>query len=388
MTTAATDLLPAADMSARLLETVASYGLLGSLHEWPKEPLPAHEFDVVLSEARRQRLVGLLTRAALDGRLPLSQEQEMAVDEDWTEAMRWNLYLERATVRMVDELTSRGIETRNLKGVAAAHLDYPDPAWRQSSDIDLLVRPDQIDAATRHLAEHGFSRPVAEPRPGFDRRFGKGATFVTETGLELDLHRTFAMGPFGLTIRIEDLWADAQPFRVAGHQLTALVPELRLVHACFHAALGDRVPRLVPQRDIAQLVLSGHADPVAVRDLARRWGCEIVLASAVRRAWRSLAIADATALSEWARKYQPTPEEVRMLGAYHRDGAKYAELSWLALKTLPLSERLSFGWSLAFPSSGRLGGRDLTLQQRVQRAARGWSGSKRRGNEPPAEESA
>lgn len=375
MTTAAADLLPAAEPSARLLETVASYGLLGSLHEWPKEPLPAHEFDVVLGEARRQRLVGMLTRAAVDGRLPLTPEQEVAVDEAWTEAMRWNLHLERATVRMVEELAAQGIETRNLKGVAAAHLDYPEASWRQSSDIDLLVRPDQIDAATRHLTAHGFTRPVAEPRPGFDRRFGKGATFVTETGLELDLHRTFAMGPFGLTIRIEDLWADAQPFRVAGHQLTALVPELRLVHACFHAALGDRVPRLVPQRDIAQLVLSGQVNPVAVRDLARRWGCEIVLASAIRRAWRSLAIADATALSEWARKYQPSPEEERALAAYHKDGSNYAELSWLALKTLRLSERFTFGWSLAFPSHGALGGRQLTLTERGQRALRGWRGA-------------
>lgn len=388
MTTAAADLLPVAEPSARLLGTVASHGLLGSLHEWPKEPLAVHEFELALAEARRQRLVGLLTRAAVDGRLPLTPEQEVTVDEAWTEAMRWNLHLERATVRMVEELGAQGIETRNLKGVAAAHLDYPDPSWRQSSDIDLLVRPDQIDAAARHLADHGFTRPVAEPRPGFDRRFGKGATFVTGTGLELDLHRTFAMGPFGLTIRIEDLWADAQPFRVAGHQLTALVPELRLVHACFHTALGDRVPRLVPQRDIAQLVLSGRVDPVAVRDLARRWGCEVVLAAAIRRSWRSLAIADATALSEWARKYQPSPEEERALAAYHKDGAKYAELSWLALKTLPLTERLSFGWSLVFPSSGRLGGRELTLQQRVQRAARGWSGSKRRGGEPPAGEPA
>ena len=83
------------------------------------------------------------------------------------------------------------------------------------------------------LVAVGHRRKFPEPRPGFDRRFGKGSCLVSPGGHEIDLHRTLAMGPYGVRIDLEDLWRRSSSFGLAGRQFLALGPEERLsTHVC------------------------------------------------------------------------------------------------------------------------------------------------------------
>ncbi len=54
---------------------------------------------------------------------------------------------------VVDALEAAGIPSVLLKGPALARTVYPDPALRQSTDIDLLVRPADVLAAESVLQE-------------------------------------------------------------------------------------------------------------------------------------------------------------------------------------------------------------------------------------------
>jgi hypothetical protein len=273
----------------------------------------------------------------------------------------------------VSALDGAGIENRVLKGSAAAHLDYADPAERTFVDVDILVRGEEFDRAALTLSRHGYRRLVPEIRPGFDRRFGKGCTLRSETGYEVDLHRTFVTGPFGLTVRLDDLWTNATPWVLAGgRQLLALGREQRLLHACYHAALGDREPRIVPQRDVAALVLSDDLDEGRVRELAQAWGGNFVVARAITLAWDTLALADETALTAWARHYQPDARSKHAFAAYRAENANYAARSWASLRALPNTRsRVSFLYSLAFPQRGLIGGSHLPLVRRLMRARQG-----------------
>ncbi|MBA3621797.1 MAG: hypothetical protein H0W51_05695 [Euzebyales bacterium] len=60
------------------------------------------------------------------------------------------------------------------------------------------------------LGNCGYRRSWPQLRPGFDRRFGKGAPLRRDEGWELDLHRTFVMGPFGLTVDLDGLFASSR----------------------------------------------------------------------------------------------------------------------------------------------------------------------------------
>src|SRR5207244_2082221 len=96
--------------------------------------------------------------------------------------------------------------------------------------------------------------------------------------VEVDLHRTLVLGPFGLWINPEELLATATTFEIGGRSLARLSDTGLLVNTAMHAALGWWPPRLVPLRDVHQVTRSGSVD----WDLLARW-C---------RAWRLTAILD------------------------------------------------------------------------------------------------
>lgn len=362
----------------QLIAAVATYGLLGSAHQLPEQPLDDAAFAALLDDCVTQRLTGALTNSIASGRLPATDEQAARASEAHFEALCHCLELESVLLHVVSTLNGAGIDNRVLKGSATAHLDYPDPALRTFVDVDILVRSEDIDRATRLMLENGYDRSVAEIRPGFDRRFGKGCTLTSQSGYELDLHRTFVTGPFGLTVRLDDLWSNATPWVLAGgHQLLALGREQRLIHACYHAVLGDREPRIVPQRDIAALVLCDDLDEVRVRELAYSWRAEYVVAKAIALTWETLALADETALTAWARRYQPDARTEHAFATYHVQHANYAARSWASLRALPnLRTRAAFLYSLAFPQGGVIGGRQLPFVRRVIRAGQGLRGDR------------
>ena len=358
---------------AGLVAAIAVDGLLGSAHELPERPLDDAEFDTLLAQCVTQRLTGALANRIADGRLPATAAQAERASEEHFVALCHCLEIELLLLQTVDVFDTAGIDHRVLKGSATAHLDYPDPSRRTFVDVDILVRSEDFDRATKLLLSRGYARPIAEIRPGFDRRFGKGCTLVSPSGYEVDLHRTFVTGPFGLMVRLPDLWNDATLWALGGRtQLRALDREQRLLHACYHAALGDREPRIVPQRDIAGLVLDDRLDEVRVRELAYAWRAEYVVASAIGMTWQTLALADETALTAWAKRYQPDTRSEHAFAAYRAEQANYAARSWASLRALPdVRTRMAFMYSLAFPQGGVIGGRRLPLLRRLMRAGQG-----------------
>jgi hypothetical protein len=354
-----------------LLWSIAAHGLPGSLAELPRSPLSGHAWHELLFRARGARLSGLLTHAVTVGALPATDVQAAQVRDLNTRVMASAISLEAMLLQVAEVLDGAGIPFRVLKGPAVAHLDYPDPAVRDFGDVDLLVPPQDLDRTIAELVERGCARRFPEPRPGFDRRFTKSVSVVTPEGQEIDLHRTLAPGPFGLRIRVQELWeTPTTPFMLGGRRLTALGPEERLVHACYHAVLGDVPPRLVPQRDIAQMLLYGSVDPTRVRELAGAWGGEPVIAHAVRTAWANLRLADVVALSAWAARYTPAPKEERELARATSPDRSYATQTMASVRTIPrLRDRLAYISALAFPRRSYLDGRHAGFTERIQHAA-------------------
>ena len=82
--------------------------------------------------------------------------------------------------------------------------------------------------------------------------------------------------------------------------------ELAFVHACFHAALGDFPPRLVPLRDVVELHGAGF-EVSAVMEVIRSARCESVLQRAVHLVDVELGIRlEGELPGSDARAYRPT----------------------------------------------------------------------------------
>lgn len=123
-------------------------------------------------------------------------------------------------------LTSANVEFRVLKGLATGALDYPSSTLRQTGDIDLLVRPDQIEDAEKLLIESGARRLAGDKRS--NPSVLKGVTLRSARGAEIDLHTRLTRHS---EQDIDSLMA--RPADMSSGWL-AMPTELRLIHAAGH----------------------------------------------------------------------------------------------------------------------------------------------------------
>ncbi|MGH3933157.1 MAG: nucleotidyltransferase family protein [Pseudonocardiaceae bacterium] len=375
------------------LLAVAGYRLPGAGRAFPGEPLGEQAWAAVLAGARIHRLTGLLSAATGDGALPATQIQVQQAKAAHRAALLRVMTLERELIAVVELLAGEGVESRVLKGSAVAHLDYSDPALRSFIDLDVLVRARDIDRAVMVLSAAGFARTLAEPRPGFDRRFDKGLTLIrpAEFGFELDLHRTFVLGPWGVLVDLDGLWDGGQEFTVGGHRVRALSLPNRFMHACYHAALGDWPLRLGSLRDVGEMlrrVDRGQLDPgqldpgqldpgqldpdgAAIRLLASSWGAEAVVAAAVADSRRLLGITSPGELSDWARRYVPNRREEAWLALHTHTDKTFSAQAIATLRILPRwRDKAAYLRALVLPDARYTAERHASAPARFRYAVR------------------
>jgi hypothetical protein len=354
----------------RVVRAIAAVGLTTSLMELPSAPLDPATWTYVTSLVRSHRVEGHLVDAVERGALPADEEQAAEAADLHLAAMVRCVRLERALVGVLDSLAARGIDHRVLKGSAWAHVDYPDPSLRSYGDVDVLIRPGSFDEALRCLESMGHHRRYPQPRPGFDRRFTKSVTMVHPEGIEIDVHRTVAEGGFGARVELEVLWESSASFVVGGVEALALGPDERLLHACYHAALGDRTPRLSALRDIATMLETGRFDPDRVDELAKRWVGRAVLARAVELTTTSFDLR-ATPFITRATSREASRRERRELAAHVAPESSYAARAWTTLRSLRgVRERVAYAWALGFPAEGYVRDRYRTRSERLRGASR------------------
>jgi hypothetical protein len=182
-----------------------------------------------------------------------------------------------------------------MKGPEVA-LRYPDPGLRAYRDIDLLA--DDAEAAERALLAAGFqAMGTAEVDD-----VGYHVTPLVWPGLPLciELHR-WPHWVEGLERPpVRELFDAAEPSRLGVAGVLAPAPRHHALLLAGHAWTHEPLRRLVELIDVA--ALTEEADRPAVRELARRWGCE--------RVWRTTesavdavlyGAAPSLALRTWAR---------------------------------------------------------------------------------------
>ena len=193
-------------------------------------------------------------------------------------------------------------------------------------------------------------RKLPEPRPGFDKRFGKAAAFADPDGVEVDLHRTLAQGPFGLWIDTEELIDRAVGFDIGGRRLRRLDDTVQLLHASLHASLGWRPPLLWTMRDVAQCARFGNIDWIDLARLADRWRLRPLLA----HSFQTAIAAFGPHLPEQVRLFlatRPGRRERRLLEAYTTDRRRHGGTAMATIRALPtIGSKFRYLWALLVPN--------------------------------------
>jgi hypothetical protein len=194
-------------------------------------------------EAARRLVAEPRARAAIEagarsvGFLPLLQrhlpEVFSAPAKDLLAARFQAARLARATAELCHLLEASGVPVIALKGAVLAQRLYPEPWLRPSTDIDLLVQPVHLDAASRAMEARGW-RPVMT-RPESALELSHHVTFAGPGRLYLELHFSPACG-FQSEFDVSRLFTRTRPIAIGGQQVRALGAVDELIHQCVHAA--------------------------------------------------------------------------------------------------------------------------------------------------------
>jgi len=235
--------------------------------------------------------------------------------------------IEHALLGVVDVLAAASVPFAIIKGVATAHLDCPDPSWRQFGDVDLLVAPADLEHACKQLEAQGWRQEHALPRG--HRPFTHAITLCSAARVEIDVHQRIGHRALGILVPTEALLADRVPFTIAGRSMWALSDIDRLIHASVHM-VSSRGPyrRLSSIADVLLMSYLQQDSADQVLDRADGW----LVGTLVRR-----AVIDA-----WGAAMLPVPDRwVVANAASPAPRSRLVDAAYLATRRRPIVEELA-----------------------------------------------
>lgn len=196
---------------------------------------------------------------------------------------RRNLYMVAELIALLDALAAQRIAAMPLKGAVLANTLYRNPAHREFSDLDILIRPCDVPRTKALLTSKGFTpwTQLSGGQETIDRRNQYAFTFSRiEDGVDVDLHWDFARRDMAVSIDVESLFERTRPLPINGHHVTGLDPETLLLTLAVHGAKHRPIPwpRLKWIRDVAELLRTyPNLDWRFAKEQAQAFGCRRIL---------------------------------------------------------------------------------------------------------------
>lgn len=189
------------------------------------------------------------------------------------------LFLTRELIRVLDCLNTRGIEAIPYKGAVLSETYYGDMALRQSGDMDLFVRKQDVPRAKKLVGDLGYMPRVPIPAAAEDDYIATGCeyTFDSAVGKNL-LELQWALQPrfCAVDFDMDGLFERAVTVTIAGKNVKTPSPQDLLLVLSLHAA-KHVWGRLIWLCDIAQIVKRERLNWEWIQSQARELGIERIL---------------------------------------------------------------------------------------------------------------
>lgn len=168
-----------------------------------------------------------------------------------------NLLIKHETEQLLQQLDAAGIAVIPLKGTLMAERFFGHFAARGTSDIDLLVRPEQLVQATAVLNKAGFNQPAEENPVHYHTEWMKPAPHQFEP-LVAELHWSF-VPETGASFQTDGPWQHSLP--LPGYErVRQLTLEFTFYTLCLHGS-SHQMECCRYVLDLVQL-LSEHAEHI------------------------------------------------------------------------------------------------------------------------------
>ena len=238
----------------------------GEARAWPEEWRSEQDQTQFLERARYHSVTGLIMPASATWPHGI---RESLRQQSLTRAA-WELRHRDLLQDLLAELGRRGVQPLFLKGTALAYYVYHEPSSRSRADSDILIQPDDFDAARDAVAATGFAAPSAEAetKGALQETWRAASGGTTHT---IDLHRASFNSHFlAAILPVEECFKRTVPLPGLGEGALMLAPDQFLMHVCIHRNMHRTAPyfsggkallgadRLIWAKDIA--LLAGRFD--------------------------------------------------------------------------------------------------------------------------------
>jgi hypothetical protein len=201
-----------------------------------------------------------------------------------TERVRGTFHLTGELLALSDAFEAAGVVAVPYKGPVLALQAYGSLAMRQFTDLDVLVRPGEMERASAVLHARGYE-PAYQFTPVQDalfRRVDGDYPFAhPETGVLVEVHTRVSSRRFLAELETDDLVAGARPLALGGREVPALATEDLLLVLAVHGS-KHRWYRLEWVVGIAALLRRHPVDwPALLERAARAHALRVLLLALV-----------------------------------------------------------------------------------------------------------
>jgi hypothetical protein len=209
-------------------------GVSERLHAGSSQPV---DWDQLAELAALHGVIGLVQRRLLAGDAHAPEGARQRIQAAASQVAFDGMLHARQLGQVIEALRAAGVEAMALKGVALADMLYDDVLVRPSTDLDILVRPEELVTALDVLCSVlGARTPPAEV-VAFQRRhsYDVGCALPPAAGQTTLLEVHWQLAPSGLFALDLAAWRRrAQPFDLHGAAVLRLAAEEQLLHLALH----------------------------------------------------------------------------------------------------------------------------------------------------------
>jgi len=242
------------------------------------EAPPVTDWNAVIVLAARQGLASVLYKQlkAAGGKALVPPESWTLLQETYFDSAGRCLRRQHQIARVLRAFQEAGIPVITLKGPHLGAVVYDDPALRPMQDLDVLLKPEDLQRAEDLLRAAGYT--LYGDRAEYEREhfhFHYHLPDPAELPVELHWHLLWPDTP-GVTLEMDELWERAQPLSIAGMETQVLAPEDLLLYLCLHTAyIHGLEGGLKTCYDLRQMALhfAEKLNWSQVQSRAIGWGC-------------------------------------------------------------------------------------------------------------------
>ncbi len=244
---------PGICLSAEDRFLVTCSGMRATQGEIERALIPGLDWEYILENAIHHRVGPLLyNNMRKVGKSLVPQETMGELRKTYNQVLAHNISALSELREVLERLSDIQAEVVLLKGAALAETVYPDIALRSFTDIDLLIRKDDLEKVGRTFLQLGYGTSW-EYRPKFTQEFATELHYVKQDGMAIDFHWHIVGLPHSRYIEVEPFWENAVPVNIEGSDILILSPEYLLFHLCLHAS-KERCSLLFWLVDISEVI--------------------------------------------------------------------------------------------------------------------------------------